>query len=95
MSAVEGYRPTWRSIRKVLLGGNLYLLLVGLINWMLGSNYLFIAHKPETASLLDVLGPWPWYILVMEALALVMTLLLYLPYVIKDWNASRSPQPAH
>jgi hypothetical integral membrane protein (TIGR02206 family) len=95
MSAVEGYRPTWSSIRKVLLGGNLYLLLVGLINWMLGSNYLFIAHKPETASLLDVLGPWPWYILVMEALALVMTLLLYLPYIIKDWNASRSPQPAH
>ena len=94
MSVVEGYRPTWRSIGKVILVGNLYLLLVGGINGLLGSNYLFIARKPETASLLDVLGPWPWYILVMEALALLMTLLLYLPYTLRDWKASRRPRPA-
>ena len=94
MTFVEGYRPTWKSVGKVVIGGNLYLLAVGLVNTLLDSNYLFIAHKPETASLLDVLGPWPWYILAMEALALSMTLILYLPFAIKDWRLRRGPQIA-
>jgi hypothetical integral membrane protein (TIGR02206 family) len=60
------------------------MALVGVVNWLLGSNYLFIAHKPDTPSLIDVLGPWPWYILSLEALALVLCLGLYLPYALRD-----------
>jgi len=45
-------------------------------------------HKPPTASLLDLLPPWPWYILWMEAIGLVvMCLILYLPFAVKDWRA--------
>lgn len=87
MTFVEGYRPHWSSLRWVALWGNVYLVLVGALNWVLGSNYLFIAHKPETASLIDVLGPWPWYILSMEVIALVLCLALYLPYWLKDRRA--------
>lgn len=90
MTVVEGFRPTWVSYLRVVIGTNLYMLFVGLVNWRLGSNYLFIAHKPETASLLDVLGPWPWYILAMEALGLVLCLLLYTPFAIRDWQAKRA-----
>lgn len=90
MTVVEGFRPTWASYRRVVIGMNLYMLFVGLVNWLLGSNYLFIAHKPETASLLDVLGPWPWYILAMEALGLVLCLLLYAPFALRDWRAKRA-----
>jgi hypothetical integral membrane protein (TIGR02206 family) len=84
MTAVEGYRPYWRSLLRMAVWGNIYMVVIGLVNWVLGSNYLFIAHKPETASLIDVLGPWPWYILSLEALAAVLFLLLYLPYAISD-----------
>jgi hypothetical integral membrane protein (TIGR02206 family) len=84
MTLVEGYRPYQRSLVRVLVGGNLYMALVGVVNWLLGSNYLFIAHKPDTPSLIDVLGPWPWYILSLEALALVLCLGLYLPYALRD-----------
>jgi len=87
MTVVEGYRPYWTSLLHVLVGANLYLLLVGLINWRLGSNYLFIAHKPETPSLIDLLGPWPWYILSIEVFSFVVFLLLYLPFAIRDWLA--------
>ncbi len=87
MTVVEGYRPTWKSLQRVIVYGNLYLLVVGVINYLIGSNYLFIMHKPETASLLDVLGPWPWYILVMEVFALVLCLLLYMPFALKDRRA--------
>jgi len=84
MTIVEGYRPYWRSLGRVILWGNIYVVFIAIVNWVLGSNYLFIARKPETASLIDVLGHWPWYILSMEVVALVVCLLLYVPYALKD-----------
>jgi hypothetical integral membrane protein (TIGR02206 family) len=72
MTFVEGYRPTWRSLGKVIVYGNLYALVVFGINLVLRSNYLFILRPPDTPSLIDMLGPWPWYILSMEAIALVL-----------------------
>jgi len=86
MTVVEGYRPTWRSLRRVALWGNLYMVGVGLLNALIGSNYLFIAHKPETASLLDLLPPWPWYILFIEGLAFFLFMFLYLPFALRDWR---------
>lgn len=81
---VEGFRPIWKSVKKVAIYGNLYLLFVFILNLLIDSNYLFVAHKPETASLLDVLPPWPIYILIIELLAAVFILLFYLPFAIKD-----------
>jgi hypothetical integral membrane protein (TIGR02206 family) len=90
MSLKEGFRPTGKSFLRVAIGVNAYMVVVYFINLALGSNYLFIMHKPETASLLDVLGPWPWYILSMEAMGFVIFFLLYLPWLIKDLRAKRS-----
>lgn len=92
MTLVEGYRPYWRSLLRVALLGNLYVAIVWPINSLLGSNYLYIAHKPETPSLIDVLGPWPWYVLSLEAIAVVLCLLLYAPFAIHDKRVNgRSP----
>ena len=41
-----------------------------------GGNYMFLRRKPVPRSLLDVMGPWPWYILAAAALGLVIFLLL-------------------
>jgi hypothetical integral membrane protein (TIGR02206 family) len=41
-----------------------------------GGNYMFLRAKPGTGSLLDALGPWPWYILGAAVLGLVMLLVL-------------------
>ncbi|MBN1560897.1 TIGR02206 family membrane protein [candidate division KSB1 bacterium] len=90
MTIVEGYRPTWRSMRRVFLWLNVYAVFVYLINMLIGSNYMYVTHKPETASLLDVLGPWPIYILAGEAMALVMFLLLYLPFALSDRRTARN-----
>jgi uncharacterized membrane protein YwaF len=68
----------------VAIYGNLYFLLVFGLNFLIGSNYLFISHKPETASLLDVLPAWPYYILIIELLAAFFILLFYAPFAIKD-----------
>ncbi|MFV9506233.1 MAG: TIGR02206 family membrane protein [Oscillochloridaceae bacterium umkhey_bin13] len=82
--AAWGYRPTWRSIGLVFVITNLIMLLVGLVNWLTGGNYMFIARTPDYASLLDFFGPWPWYILVVQLIALVLFVLLYLPYAWRD-----------
>jgi hypothetical integral membrane protein (TIGR02206 family) len=84
MTAVEGFRPYPISILRIALQGNLYMLVVCAINKVLGSNYLYVARKPDTVSLLDVLPPWPWYILHIEAIAVAMVGLLYLPFLIHD-----------
>jgi len=89
MTAVEGFRPTADSIKRVLVRANIYAVVVFIVNMLIGSNYLFIAHKPETASLLDVLPPWPWYLPFLELLALVFIGLFYLPFAIKDARSRR------
>lgn len=86
MTAAEGFRPTWKSLLRVAVGANLYMLAIFFLNQAIDSNYLFIAHKPETASLLDILPTWPIYILYIELIGVALCLLLYLPYVIKDWR---------
>lgn len=90
MTVVEGYRPTWKSLGRTIIYMNLYMLAVGTINWLIGSNYLFIAHKPETASMIDLLGPWPWYILALEGIGLVLFTLLYVPFAIRDLTSRSS-----
>lgn len=89
LTTVEGLRPTWRSMGRVILWLNIYMVVIFGVNQLIGSNYLFVARKPPGPTLLDVLPEWPWYILVIEAIGLVNFLLLYLPFIIKDWHAAR------
>lgn len=81
---VEKYRPTVSSMKRVFIYANIYLIAITALNFLIGSNYLFTAHKPETASLLDVLPPWPWYLLIIELLGAVFVGLFYLPFAIRD-----------
>jgi hypothetical integral membrane protein (TIGR02206 family) len=94
MTTVEGMRPTWRSMLRVLVISNIYMGIVFVINMLIGSNYLYVAHKPPGPTLLDALPDWPWYLLYMEALGVVMMLLLYLPFIVKDWRQRRQVTPA-
>lgn len=89
LTTKEGFRPTFKSLFKVVVGMNLYVVFIMIVNAWLGSNYMFIAHKPETPSLIDIMPPWPWYILVLEAIGLALSLILYIPFAIKDWRAKR------
>jgi hypothetical integral membrane protein (TIGR02206 family) len=86
MTFVERLRPTWRSILRVAIWMNLYVVIVYFVNIVLDSNYLMIMEKPDTPSLLDLLPEWPIYIVYMELIGLLTCLLLYLPFAMKDWR---------
>jgi hypothetical integral membrane protein (TIGR02206 family) len=73
-------RPRRGSVMRSFVAANLYLVLVGTFDYLFGTDYMFLRSKPPTPSLLDVLGPWPWYILVGEFVAVGLFLLLYLPF---------------
>jgi len=92
MTAVEGYRPHWKSLLRVIAILSIYTIFVGGINALLGSNYMFIAHKPETPSLIDLLAPWPFYIVELIGIALFVFIILYLPFAIRDWTRKDSPK---
>ncbi len=80
---VEGFRPTLKSIAITMIFLNVLLILVGFINYLSGGNYMFLAGKPNEVSLLDFLGPYPWYLISLELVAVILFLLLYLPFSFK------------
>jgi hypothetical integral membrane protein (TIGR02206 family) len=53
---------------------------VGLVNLALGTNYMYLRRKPEAATPLDWMGPWPVYIATSALLALALFQLLALPF---------------
>jgi hypothetical integral membrane protein (TIGR02206 family) len=89
MTAVEGFRPTWKSMLRVVVISNLYMVIIYFVNSAIGSNYLMVNGKPNLASILDLLPDWPYYLIHVEIIGIVTCLLLYLPFAIKDWKAQR------
>jgi len=83
MVVAFNYRPTILSMWVTILIVNLYAACVFFLNKLLAANYLYIMKKPRTASLLDYLGPWPWYLLSMELVMIVSFYILYSPFWIK------------
>jgi hypothetical integral membrane protein (TIGR02206 family) len=77
-----GFRPTLRSVGITLVFLGLYTVAMAGVNVLLDANYLFLREKPEGASILDALGPWPWYVIWLICLAMVLCLVCYLPFAV-------------
>ena len=73
-------RPRAWSVGRGMLVLNIYAALVGAFDFLFKTDYMYIRAKPQNASLLDFLGPWPWYLAATELVAFGLFLLLYLPF---------------
>ena len=56
------------------------MIIVSLLNWLLHTNYGYFNGPPDAPSLLDYMGPWPWYLFTLQAVALLFFFLLLLPF---------------
>lgn len=74
------FRPGPNAIVRMIIALNCYGLIVGVLNSLARWNYGYLCRKPSQPSLLDYLGPWPWYLVSLEAIAFLTFCLLLLPW---------------
>ncbi len=79
---VIGWRLTWKDAIRSAIGMNVLALLMTPINLLLDSNYLYLIDKPPGKTLYDLLGPWPWYILSLEGVIVVLFGVLLIPFYV-------------
>jgi hypothetical integral membrane protein (TIGR02206 family) len=75
-----GVRPRPGANWRVFWFTNVYAAVIALIDWTAGENFLYLRAKPSQPSILDVMGPWPWYILTADALAWLIFRALMIPF---------------
>ena len=78
-------RPRPGAVWRAWAWSQVYLVCAALVDWPLRVNYGYLRAKPSHGSLLDYFGPWPWYILTLELMALVFFTVFYAPF----WFANR------
>ncbi len=71
--------PRPGAVGRVYAASLAFTAIAALGDVITGGNYMFLSEKPEYSSLLNVLGPWPWYIASTIVLALVLLVLVKLP----------------
>ncbi|HJQ07805.1 MAG TPA: TIGR02206 family membrane protein [Nocardioides sp.] len=77
--------PSWRALALTVLLTSAWAAAVMAINSTRGTNYGYLNGKPPTHSLLDLLGPWPLYVVLEIALIVALWTLMTWP-----WNRADS-----
>jgi hypothetical integral membrane protein (TIGR02206 family) len=57
-----------------------YAAFVGLLDLVTGADYMYLRAKPASATLLDVMGPWPWYIGFAAVVGITLFFILDAPF---------------
>ena len=81
-----GIVPRPGAIWRVFAITVAYSAFVGLVDAVTGADYMFLRSPPGEWTLLRLLGPWPWYLASATGVALVLIVLLDLPF----WPARRA-----
>lgn len=69
------------TYRIAILGTAAWAACVAAVNLVAGTNYGYLSAKPRSGSVLDLLGPWPWYVLAEAGIVAAGWALLTWPWV--------------
>lgn len=72
--------PRPGAVRRIFLLTLAFALVVGLLDLVTGGNYMYLRQVPASGSLLNLMGPWPWYIAAGAVLTLVVLAILNAPF---------------
>lgn len=74
------FKPNFNSLGKVFIFLNCFGVFVFCINYFIDANYMFISKPTYNNTFLNHLGPYPWYLLSLEGITLIIFSVLYLPF---------------
>jgi len=80
---------SWKDLLNAVLYAQFYLICIHLINLAFHFNYSYTIEKPPGPTVLDLFGPWPWYIFWGEVLMIVLFLILLIPFLFRRTSNSR------
>jgi hypothetical integral membrane protein (TIGR02206 family) len=91
--------PSAWAVARVYALTFVLLLADAFINLLTDGDYMYLRRPPGVSNLLDLMGPWPWYIVGGAVLALALFLILDAPFKIAGLARARSktapyPPPA-
>ena len=89
-----GLRPQPGALRRALCWGWAYMAIICLLNWLLRTNYGYFNGPPDAPSLLDYMGPWPWYLLTLQGVAVLFFSLLLVPFRNRSSPSLRQVTPS-
>jgi len=89
-------RPRPGSVIRVYVLSVLFMILVGVLDWVLDWNYLYLCRMPGGAAAQSpfFFVPWPWYILALQPVTLGLFLVFYLPFLLADGIRKRRAERA-
>jgi hypothetical integral membrane protein (TIGR02206 family) len=90
----RNFKPRKGSVLRMMLALNVYGLAIGVLDAIMGWNYGYLCQKPSMPSLLDFLGPWPWYLLWLELIAVSTFLVLDFPWRLRTYLRRRNQSRA-
>ncbi len=70
------HMPRRGAVWRVYAATMAFAALASLGCLVTGGNYMFLRRKPASGSILDLFGPWPWYIVGAAVLGLALLLVL-------------------
>lgn len=76
--------PTWHTYRVTVAITLVWAVVVFGYNTVAGSNYGYLNERPESASILDLLGPWPLYVVLEVAIVALVWAALTWPWTRGD-----------
>ncbi len=82
------FKPTFKGWINSFITLNIFAFIIFFINKKLGTNYLYVNRIPNFSSPLDYFGQWPYYIIVVEVIYLILTYGIYYPFRRKTYKYS-------
>lgn len=75
------FRPVFVSVAKAIVATFVLMAVIYPVNLLLDSNYMYLLAKPQALTLMEFMGQWPWYLLTLTVIGIIVYLLCYLPFL--------------
>ena len=84
----RGVTPNWHTYRVAVAATATWAVTIYAFNVVVGTNYGYLNAKPKAASILDVLGDWPGYVLAEIAIIIAVWALATWPWTVRSGTSA-------